>query len=122
MGFFSWKTSDTDKSISNAYSKRGTFKVYMITPTDRYLEQEYEGYGVFGGKDYYELVYELNKRRYHGPEDVEDRSKGIRIAFEKKNEGNLVLPKFAESEDASWLELPDSRICEQQGYFYQSII
>ena len=29
MGMFSWKTQDTNKSISNIYSSRDTFKVVM---------------------------------------------------------------------------------------------
>ena len=30
MGFFSWKTADTDKSIANAYSNRSTFEVALL--------------------------------------------------------------------------------------------
>ena len=117
MGFFSWKTSDTNKSITNKYTDKGALKVYMLTPTDKYYEDNYEGYGEFGGKDYYELVYELNKNKWNGADDVENRSKGIWIAFEKKYEGTLVLPKFAENKGKSWFELPDSELCEYQGYF-----
>tara|TARA_Y100000588_G_C14106918_1_gene861265 strand:- start:453 stop:1001 length:549 start_codon:yes stop_codon:yes gene_type:complete len=32
MGFFSWVTSDTARSISNTYSSEGAFDVYMILP------------------------------------------------------------------------------------------
>lgn len=32
MGFFSWKTQDTNKSIANRYSNRPTFTVYMVNP------------------------------------------------------------------------------------------
>ena len=61
MGFFSWKTSDTQKSISNSYSCRGTFPVYMITEDGQvFLEEEYEGYGQFGGKSVYALIEEMN--------------------------------------------------------------
>ena len=61
MGFFSWKTSDTNTSISNAHSTKPTFPVYMILPDGRYyLETDYEGYGEFGGRDYYGVVAELN--------------------------------------------------------------
>ena len=56
MGFFSWNTCDTDQSIANKYSNRPTFTVHMITPDGRvFTEKDYDGYGVFGGKDYYEL-------------------------------------------------------------------
>jgi hypothetical protein len=53
MGFFSWMTQDTDKSIANNYSGRDTFPVDMIDDKGNvYHEDSYEGYGVFGGKDY----------------------------------------------------------------------
>ena len=62
MGFFSWKTSDTNKSISNAYSKRGALPVYVLCPDGTTIyEDEYEGYGVFGGYDIFDLVAEWNK-------------------------------------------------------------
>lgn len=61
MGFFSWKTSDTNRSISNSYSDNGTFTVHMITEDGRvFTEDEYSGYGVFGGKDIYVLMAEMN--------------------------------------------------------------
>ena len=62
MGFFSWKTSDTNRSISNVHSGRGTFKVTMLMPYgEKYVESDYEGYGIFGGMDFYDAVYELTK-------------------------------------------------------------
>lgn len=61
MGFFSWMTSDTNKSIANHYSNRPTFTVHMITEDGRvFTEPNYDGYGVFGGKDFYTLAAELN--------------------------------------------------------------
>ena len=60
MGFFSWKTQDTKRSIANRYSNRKTFTVYMVNPVTKeaFIESNYEGYGEFGGKDFYELVAE----------------------------------------------------------------
>jgi hypothetical protein len=61
MGFFSWQTSDTKRSIPSSYSSRSTFTVHMITEDGQvFTEDDYEGYGVFGGKDIYELVADLN--------------------------------------------------------------
>tara|TARA_R110000868_G_scaffold237567_1_gene492164 strand:- start:140 stop:670 length:531 start_codon:yes stop_codon:yes gene_type:complete len=61
MGFFSFITSDTNKSIANAYSKRKTFKVHLIT-RDRQIfpESNYNGYGNFNCKDIYVLIGDLN--------------------------------------------------------------
>jgi len=61
MGFFSWKTSDTKKSIANSHSGRKTFTVHMITEDGKvFTENDYDGYGEFGGKDIYVLIAELN--------------------------------------------------------------
>lgn len=73
MGFFSWITSDTNKSIPSHYSNRKTFKVHMITEDGRvFTEDNYEGYGEFGGKDFYALAAELNGLK--GATDDETRN------------------------------------------------
>jgi len=82
MGFFSWKTCDTNMSIANSSSKRYTFDVYMITPDGRvFHETEYDGYGEFGGKDFYELLAELNGKE-------SDRIVGIDVAFNDNSSGD----------------------------------
>lgn len=82
MGFFSWKTSDTNKSIPSHYSNRPVFTVHMITRDGQiYTEKNYDGYGDFGGKDVYVLLGELN-----GLKDVNDektRNKVFNVIFER---------------------------------------
>ena len=57
MGFFSWITSDTHESISNAYSDRGALPVYLYCPDGtKIYEPDYQGYGDFGGHDAYALL------------------------------------------------------------------
>lgn len=127
MGFFSWKTQDTDKSISNNFSLRGTFKVDMIDDKGNvWTETDYEGYGIFGGKDYYELLAEMNgaTSNHEGEKYTDEmRSKGIDIAFGKKNgsgvhtEGVKYPNLVEESNGWSYNELgPES--CDDQGFFY----
>lgn len=111
MGFFSWKTQDTNKSISNTYSSRGTFTVHMVNPITEevYTEDCYEGYGVFGGKDFYELVAEMNG---HGS----DRIKGIDLAF---SGGTIETPVLVENLGTwqNYVGVSPER-CKYQGYFY----
>jgi len=116
MGFFSWKTSDTDRSIPSHYSNKPTFTVHMVTEDGQvFTEKDYEGYGVFGGKDFYELVAELNGL-------PSDRSLGISLCFKDNPSGEhyegLNLPKFVEEIPKEWSVLPHSPCCEFQGYFY----
>ena len=120
MGFFSWKTCDTNRSIANVYSDELTFDVYMITPDGRvFHEAHYDGYGEFGGKDFYELLAELNGKE-------SDRSVGIEIVFNDNPSGDdtagVIYPKLVEhiSEDvvAQYKRLPNPFGCEYQGYFY----
>ncbi len=74
MGFFSWITQDTDRSIPSTYSDRRTFPVYMHDNKGNvFKEDNYEGYGEFGGKDYYELLAEMNGKS--------DRLEGITLEF-----------------------------------------
>ena len=61
MGFFSWNTMDTDNSIANEHSNRKTFRVQMMDNKGNvWTEDNYDGYGRFGGKDFYELLAEMN--------------------------------------------------------------
>jgi hypothetical protein len=127
MGFFSWKTQDTDKSISNNYSLRGTFKVDMLDDKGNvWTETDYEGYGVFGGKDYYELLAEMNgaTSSYEGAAYTDDmRGQGINIAFGKNNgsgvhtEGVKYPNLIEEVRGWTYNELgPET--CDDQGFFY----
>jgi hypothetical protein len=78
MGLFSWITQDTVRSIPSRYSERETFPVTMSdNKGNRWVETEYEGYGVFGGKDYYQLVAEMNGRATGDLES--DRTIGIHL-------------------------------------------
>ena len=109
MGFFSWETQDTNESIPNHYSDRSVFTVYMHDHLGNvWKEDKYEGYGVFGGKDYYELLAEMN--------GLKDREEGISLAYAKPPKAylspNLSRGKNWEYQNRS----PED--CEGQGYFY----
>ena len=99
-GQFSWFTSDTLAQIGS--ERQNTITVYMFdNKGNRWEEKKYEGYGVFGGKDYYELVAEMNG--YDA-----DRTTGIDLAFGKKKSkvhgkmGKTIFPALVENKNYNW--------------------
>ena len=73
MGFFSWKTSDTNKSISNIYSRRKPFTVHLIIEDGLIsTESNYNGYGVFGGVDIYSFIGEKNGVTGKSQDEIRD--------------------------------------------------
>jgi hypothetical protein len=109
MGFFSWKTMDTNKSIANDYSNRPTFPVYMHDDKGNvWHEPCYQGYGDFGGKDYYDLVAEMN--------GYEGRDKGIDLEF-KTDKAGIKFPNIVEAKDWKWQD-KQNEYCPAQGFFY----
>ena len=130
MGFFSWRTQDTDRSIANNYSTRKTFPVVMIdNKGNKWVEQDYEGYGVFGGKDYYELLAEMNgvverdKVELQGEAYTDYmRGKGIDLAFHNNGSGDhtedVLYPNLVEMADGWPYDPTGPESCESQGFFY----
>lgn len=126
MGYFSWQTQDTHRSIANADSIKNTFTVYMIDDKgNSWEESNYEGYGEFGGKDYYELLAEMNgvvkdKALMHYTELM--RSEGIRLAFKDEGSGEkakgIKYPNLVESPQGWEYEELSPKTCEYQGFFY----
>ena len=110
MGVFSWKTQDTGESIPASGSNREPFTVYMSDGNNTWKEDNYEGYGEFGGKDYYALLDEMN-----GGDG--DRGRGIDLAFDEERH-DVRFPSLNESESSRFTGIaPES--CEYQGWFYE---
>lgn len=76
MGFFSFKTCDSEKSIRNAHTGRHK-TVYLLKPNDEDPIEElaYNGYGVFGGVDCFEWLYEANAEALNLPTNISDSEK-----------------------------------------------
>ena len=93
-GQFSWMTQDTDQQIGS--ERENTIDVWMYdNEGNSWYEKKYDGYGVFGGMDYYELLAKMNG---YTEEDLgkgqEMRGLGIDLAFKKlktKDKGKKVL-------------------------------
>ena len=122
MGFFSWLTCDTQKSISNTYSVRGAFTVYLLIPREfggGYIrEDDYEGYGIFGGRDAYALVAQWNCPEKCCGDDGKDRRVGIDIACYNKQNMNLKYPIKIAEHPIPYEAAAYSPNCPEQGFFY----
>ena len=62
-------------------------------------ETEYEGYGEFGGKDYYQLLAEMNDLPVNGDAD-HDRQLGIDLYFDE-NKG-CITPNLTRHPEWKW--------------------
>jgi hypothetical protein len=88
-GQFSWMTQDTGQQIGSQDENK--ISVYMFDNKGKYwFERDYDGYGVFGGMDYYELLDKMNG-------GSGDRSRGIDLAFDKSKEGETLFPALVVS-------------------------
>ena len=104
-GQFSWMTHNTGKQIGS--EPQNTISVTMYDDEgNEWNERNYEGYGEFGGKDYYELMAEMNG---YTEEDIENykgtfkelRSIGIDLYFgkmEPRTGEPVVYPALIEDE------------------------
>jgi len=89
-GQFSWMAQDTGNQIGS--EKQNTINITMFDDKgNKWEEKSYDGYGEFGGKDYYELLAQMN-----GIENP-NRQDGIDIAFDKKKvKGKVLFPALVE--------------------------
>jgi hypothetical protein len=82
-----------------------------------YHEDDYEGYGVFGGKDYYELLAEMN-----GITEGDLRTQGIDLVFKDNPSGEgtegVLYPNLVESANGWTYDPIGPSTCPDQGYFY----
>ena len=123
MGFFSWNTNDTGKSIANNYSAKDTFTVYMKdNKNNEWIEHDYDGYGGFGGKDYHILLAEMNGLVDETTSEG-TRDNGISLdcnpedAEKKFGLKQIIYPNLFERRTSEWNgEQPES--CGAQGFFY----
>jgi len=128
MGFFSWNTSDTNRSIASSYSNRQTFGVTLKDNNgNTWYEPNYEGYGVFGGVDIFEVIAIMNgwlkddidkfNNTYNHPrvwKATDLRDIGICIW---EDEGTA-LPILVEDSTTEWADYLPLDMCEYQGFFY----
>ena len=105
-GQFSWMTHDTGKQIGS--ERQNTIDVWMYdNEGNSWYEDRYEGYGEFGGMDYYELLAKMNG---YSEEDLEKgqemREIGIDLAFgklkTKDKKRKVLFPALSSSPKYNW--------------------
>ena len=100
MGQFSWITQDTNEGIRNNGYEAKKRKAFMHDNNKNvWIEDDYEGYGVFGGKDFYQLLAEMNKVEGLTGKVDHDRSLGIDLAFSDKPH---ISPNLSRSRNWDW--------------------
>jgi len=94
-GQFSWMTQDTGQQIGS--QEENMIPVYMFDDKGNYYyESNYDGYGEFGGVDYYELLDKMNG-------GSGDRSRGIDLAFDKiKTDSEILYPALVTRPNFDW--------------------
>ena len=85
MGHFSFFLVDTDKPIICDWNGDRNETVYLLAPGRKWREDHYEGYGLFGGKDCYQLLAELNRPEECNGDVEHDRLIGIDIYYEDQD-------------------------------------
>lgn len=100
MGQFSWITQDTDEAIRESYgcSDKSLTTAYMHDDKGNvWFEDNYEGYGKFGGKDYFVLLAEMNG---HTGDHDELRGIGIDLSYDERYHKS---PNLTRNKDWEWV-------------------
>lgn len=128
MGLLSWLTVDTKCSIPSRYSECETIAVFMHClfsdgTRAKFEECSYEGYGDFGGKDYFVLLSMMNASAAMiaslTKEQHRTRGSDIRYGREVLN-GQILYPQLTESDKDPKVATfyKECQDCPAQGYFY----
>ena len=110
-----YKTQDTNRCIIHIYEDyKKPFTVYMSdNKGNKYKEDAYEGYMSFGGKDFFELLAEMNgfpsaifsdnENSIYDPDVKENtaRSKGIDLFY--KGGKDVLYPNLTEDPNWKWV-------------------
>ena len=123
MGFFSWMASDTGQSIRNRFSPDGPTACFLLSPDGNHIrEDNYEGYGVFGGVDVFVWWLRTNQRELcHALADDEVREIFFRedFGYDSTDGGriNCEYPIKIATEPLDYDSVAASLPCNHQGYF-----
>jgi hypothetical protein len=118
MGQFSWLATDTGEQIFNDGTEQQTVTMVYKDKDGlihRVTEEDYQGYGVFGGVDFYDAVGWMNKLKNTEHWDYRDVGIGLWFAVEegtKSKEGKewpqLFLGEAPTDEDIDFTVMCES--------------
>lgn len=95
-GQFSWFTQDTNSQIGN--ERENQIPVYMFdNKGNKWFEPAYEGYGVFGGKDFFELMAEMN-----GITEGDLDTKRNKAIYELQDKADTLKPALVQDANFNW--------------------
>jgi hypothetical protein len=104
MGLFSWITQDTREAIRSNGSVKSKRKAFMHDNKGNIWEEnDYEGYGVFGGKDFFQLLAEINEAKGLNGDVDNDRLLGIDLYYGKDP---FISPNLTRAKDWKWVNRP----------------
>jgi len=119
MGHFSWIAQDTNEPIYiDGYQKPGYEQrtYYMWDNNGNFWKEKcYEGYGMFGSKDYYILLAEMNRTYGENITEEQKRKEGIDIEFRSNHDG-IVFPNLTETSIWKWRNKQPARHYNQGCY------
>ena len=117
MGWFSWIAQNSNRSIiiyGLGTIQRPSRTCYLWDNQGRrWREDRYEGYGVFGGKDYFALLAEMNKTYDGNVSEARKRSDGLDL---NSRGGNILYPNLTDCRVWTWRNEPP-QTCAHQGGF-----
>ena len=102
MGCFSWISQDTNRSIlvyglGTRLYPSGTYYMWD-NKGRRWRQDKYQGYGVFGGKDYYVLLAEMNIQYAEDVTDERKHEDGMAI----QDQDDVLYPNLTCCADWEW--------------------
>lgn len=126
MGFFAYRTSDTDKTFcapefASGIGRPACVVATLLLPNGEKFTGEYDGYGRITDKNglTIDIFSAIMSNIAQSSRECAKTSQGeIRDSFFKNFEGNSRLLKIVEDSDLNFDDVPSSLSCESQGYFF----
>ena len=121
MGFSNMRLQDTDENIMNEYCITPT-KLKILAPYGVMMEDVVsDGYHRYGGKDYFEMVAEMNG--YVFKEDKPEYLRDMGLDLFYNHEDSCVYPKLVSMDHSrTYVELSNKPVFgDNQGYDWSDI-